>query len=114
MDVLDAAARHLTIAKNAAINAAKELQKLPLSMEHGLKLLRVIQDLDKIQAFLATDDAHKTANTALRAKPKGRSRLRKKQDQGHPTPPESNAAAIIPGDQQRSTAKSVLKEFTGT
>lgn len=106
MEVLDAAARHLTAAKSSAINAAKELQKLPLSMEHGLRLLKIIQDLDRIASFLNTDEAEATAATALRTKPKKRSRLRKKQDQGHPaveagvadrtTTPPANETLVLP------------------
>lgn len=96
MEVLDAAARHLVAAKSSAINAAKELQKLPLSMEHGLKLLRIIQDLDRIQSYLNTDDAEATAATALRAKPKKRTRLRKKQDQGHPENGAGSPAVSLP------------------
>lgn len=102
MDVLDTAARHLSAAKSSAINAAKELQKLPLSMEHGLKLLRIIQDLDRIQSFLNTDEADATAATALRAKPKKRTRLRKKQDQGHPDPGTAAPAVSLPPEQPSS------------
>jgi len=84
MGVLEAATRHLITAKSSLIRCGIELQKLAVPMEHGLRLMQMVQHLDKIQHYMQSSIAREDESASVHAKPKKRSRLRKKQDQSTP------------------------------
>lgn len=84
MEVLAAIRSHIVAAKNSLIKAGVEMQKLPVPMQHGLRIMQTVLVLDKLAEWLQSDQAESSEAQAVRGKPKRRSRLQKKQDQSHP------------------------------
>jgi hypothetical protein len=107
MEVLPAALSHITQAKASLIRAGIELQKCPVPIQHGCKLLRMVNDLDKIQDWLRSPEAESSEAAAVRGKPKRRTRLQKKLDQSHVA-----ADKAIP-DPPSTAVRDVLSSFTG-
>lgn len=114
MEVHESATRHLIAAKSSLIRCGIELQKMPFPMEHGLKLMQMVQQLDRIQAYMQSDRGQTDAANTTHGKSKKRSRLAKKQSQSTPekTPEivQPKAGEVAPGQ----TGSKILKQFTGT
>ena len=81
MEILAAVSAHLANARASIINAGIELQKLPVPIQHGCKLLAMVNDLERIERWTSTDAATDNERQAVRGKPRRSRRLILKQRQ---------------------------------
>lgn len=109
MEVLTAIRFHVVAAKNSLIKAGIEMAKLPVPMEHGLKLMRTVHELDKLAEWLTSAPAQSSEAAAVRGKGRKRSRLQKKESQSHVEPADVPNSGDRPGETRNATGLSHLR-----
>lgn len=114
MEALPAALALVRSAKASLINAGIKLASMPMPAEHGLRLLQMVKQLDRIEGFMASDRGEEIAHQPARGKSRSSRRIRDKVRQGHVDP----ATALPPEPTPSVTSPLMDRPFpitrTGT